>query len=178
MKGVLVFCGSREGVKPEFGAAADALGAGLARAGFRLVYGGGSIGLMRRLADSALAAGGSVTGVIPRFLADREVAHTGLTELVQVDSMHARKQVMLARADAVVTLPGGYGTLDETVEALTWRQLRLHDKPILICNVAGWADALLAAFDAMRISGFAYGDALYEVFPDVGSTLARLGGCV
>src|SRR5205807_2470705 len=116
---VAVFCGSRPGTLPEFHASAAALGRGLGRAGLRLVYGGGRIGLMGALADAALAAGGEVIGVIPEFLTRLEVAHDGVAELIVTDSMHVRKHRMFELADAFVTLPGGLGTLDETVEILT-----------------------------------------------------------
>ena len=133
-------------------------------------------GLMGAVADATLAAGGEVLGVIPEFLTRMEVAHTGLTSLEVTDSMHTRKRRMFDAAEAFVTLPGGLGTLDETVEIITWRQLGLHDKPVLICNVAGWADALLGAFEATMRDGFASGSArgLYEVLPDVPSVLRRL----
>ncbi len=139
---VAVFCGSRSGNDPAYHCAAQALGTGLAKAGIRLVYGGGRIGLMGVLADAALAAGGDVLGIIPEFLTRREVAHEGVTKMVVTDSMHSRKQRMFEAADAFVSLPGGLGTLDETIEIITWRQLRLHAKPILICDVAGSAARL------------------------------------
>ncbi len=175
-KSVVVFCGSRAGRNPAWLAAATALGGGLAQRGTRLVYGGGRVGLMGAVADAALAAGGQVVGVIPEFLTEWEVAHAGLTTLEVTDSMHSRKRRMFDLADAVVTLPGGLGTLDETVEVVTWRQLGLHAKPVLVCNVAGWADALLAAFDQAVRDGFAEPatGSFYEVLPDVPAVLARL----
>ena len=173
---VAVFCGSHAGDDPAFREAAVSLGEGLARSGIRLVYGGGRVGLMGALADSVLAAGGQVIGVIPDFLTRREVAHAGVTELIVTDSMHTRKRRMFELADAFVTLPGGLGTLDETFEIVTWRQLRLHDKPILLCNVAGWAAPLLAAMEAAVERGFAYPEVrrLYEVTAGVGPLLERL----
>ncbi len=173
---VVVFCGSRQGRDPAWLQAAADLGHGLGRAGIRLVYGGGRVGLMGAVADAALAAGGQVLGVIPEFLTRMEVAHTGLTALEITDSMHTRKRRMFDSVDAFITLPGGLGTLDETVEIITWRQLGLHDKPVLICNVAGWADGLLGAFAAAVRDGFASESAhdLYEVLPDVPAILARL----
>ena len=173
---VVVFCGSRQGRDPAWLAAAAALGRGLGRAGIRLVYGGGRVGLMGAVADAAMAAGGEVLGVIPEFLTRMEVAHTGLTALEITDSMHTRKRRMFDCADAFVTLPGGLGTLDETVEVITWRQLGLHDKPVLICNVGGWADGLLGAFDAAVRDGFASESArgLYEVVADVDAVLRQL----
>ncbi len=146
-RSIAVFCGSRVGNRPQFAAAAQELGRGLAEAGNRLVYGGGQIGLMGQLADAALAAGGNVLGVIPQFLTAFEVAHTDLPDLVITDSMHSRKRHMFEQADAFVMLPGAVGTFDETIEVITWKQLKLHDKPIFIANIAGSADAFLALLD-------------------------------
>jgi uncharacterized protein (TIGR00730 family) len=173
---VAVFCGSRLGNSPEFAAAAAALGAGLAQAGMRLVYGGGKVGMMGVLADAALAAGGHAVGVIPEFLVGREVAHPGLTEIIVTTSMHARKERMADMADAFVMLPGGLGTLDETVEILTWRQLGLHAKPVLLCDVAGSAAPLLAALDAAIAQGFSSQEVrgYCEQLPGPAATLARL----
>jgi hypothetical protein len=173
---VAVFCGAQRGSDPRPLAAAAALGRGLAEAGRRLVYGGGRIGLMGALADAALGAGGEVVGVIPEFLTRREVAHSGLTRLIVTESMHARKQRMFALADAFVTLPGGLGTLDETVEIITWRQLGLSDKPVLLCAVAGSAAPLLDAIDAMIAAEFASASVrgLFEVADGVPAVLERL----
>jgi len=173
---VAVFCGSRTGNDPAYRAAAQALGLGLARASIRLVYGGGRIGLMGVMADAALAAGGTVTGVIPEFLTQREVAHETITELIVTDSMHNRKQRMFEAADAFVSLPGGLGTLDETIEIITWRQLGLHAKPVLICNVAGSAAPFLATIEAAIAAGFAGPEArrIYEVLDGVPAVLKRL----
>jgi uncharacterized protein (TIGR00730 family) len=156
--------------------AAQALGKGLAEQNIRLIYGGGRVGLMGIVADAVLDAGGEVIGIIPEFLSKREVAHEGLTEHHVTDTMHSRKTKMFALADVFITMPGGLGTLDETVEIVTWRQLGLHDKPILICNFGGWARGLLAAFDAAINDGFADPSAadLYEVLPTVDSVLERL----
>ena len=172
---VAVFCGSRLGADPAYAAAARAAGAGLAQAGIRLIYGGGKIGLMGLLADAAIAAGGVVSGVIPDFLSTREVMHEQVADLTVTDSMHSRKQRMFAEADAFLVLPGGLGTFDETMEIITWRQLRLHDKPIVIANVAGWAEALLAALDRAVEDGFADASAraLFSVAPSVEAALAR-----
>ncbi len=134
-----VFCGSRVGAGPAYAEAGRALGRGLARAGIRLVYGGGRIGIMGVVADAVLQAGGNVLGVIPDFLTRIEVAHQAVSEMIVTDSMHARKLRLYEEADAFLTMPGGLGTFDETFEVITWRQLGLHDKPILLCNVAGWA---------------------------------------
>ena len=173
---VAVFCGSRSGNDPAYNSAAQALGWGLGKAGIRLVYGGGRIGLMGVLADAALAAGGDVLGVIPEFLTRREVAHAGVTRMVVTDSMHSRKQHMFEAADAFVSLPGGLGTLDETIEIITWRQLRLHAKPILICDVAGSAAAFLATIEAVIAADFALPEArrLFEVVDGVPAVLQRL----
>ena len=171
-----MFCGAHAGNDPAFRAAATALGSGLARAGMRLVYGGGRVGLMGALADGALAAGGQVVGVIPEFLTRWEVAHDGVSELVVTDSMHSRKRHMFELSDAFVSLPGGLGTLDETIEILTWRQLKLHDKPILVCDVDGSAAPLLAVIEAAITSGFARADAraLFERTQGVAATIERL----
>ncbi len=176
MRSVVVFCGSRPGRDPAWHAATQELGRGLAEAGIRLIYGGGKLGLMGAVADAVLDAGGEVLGIIPEFLTAMEVAHERVTELVVTDSMHSRKRRMFELADAFVTMPGGLGTLDETVEIITWRQLGLHEKPVLLCNVGGWADALLGAFETAVADGFAGQSArfLYEVFPDVPGVLARL----
>ena len=154
MKGVCVFCGSRAGTRPEYAAAARALGALLAERGLTLVYGGGNVGLMGHIADAALAAGGRVIGVIPQSLVDREVAHHGVSELRIVRTMHERKALMNDLADAFVALPGGFGTLDEFFEVLTWAQLGIHGKPCGLLNVAGYFDPLLAAADHMAAEGF------------------------
>jgi uncharacterized protein (TIGR00730 family) len=173
---VAVFCGSRTGNDPVYAAAAQALGRGLAEAGIKLVYGGGRIGLMGTMADAALAVGGSVLGVIPEFLMRREVAHAGVTDLVVTDSMHSRKQHMFQASDAFVSLPGGLGTLDETIEIITWRQLRLHHKPVLVCDVAGSAGGFLAAIEAAIDADFAAPSAteLFEVLSGVPAVLRRL----
>ena len=173
---VAVFCGAHAGRDPRYLDAATAMGAGLARAGLRLVYGGGRTGLMGALADAALAAGGTVTGVIPEFLTRWEVAHEGVADMTVTDSMHSRKRLMFDAADAFVTLPGGLGTLDETIEIITWRQLRLHDKPILLCDVAGSAQPLLATIEAAITDGFAHASvrALFQVCAGVDATLERL----
>jgi hypothetical protein len=140
---VCVFCGSAGGTDPRFAEAARATGTLLAQRGLALVYGGGHVGLMGALADAALAAGGRVTGVIPEHLMRPEVAHLGLSELVVVESMHQRKRLMADRADGFLVLPGGYGTLDETFEMVTWLQLGLQHKPLALINVAGYFDPLL-----------------------------------
>lgn len=143
VRSICVFCGSQPGVQPEYVAAARELGAYLAQHGIELVYGGGHIGMMGAVADSALAHRGRVIGVIPEHLMRPEVAHQQLTELVVVDSMHTRKRTMAERCDAFIVLPGGYGTLEEMFEMVTWLQLKLHAKPVGILNVEGFYDRLL-----------------------------------
>ncbi|MBE7730401.1 TIGR00730 family Rossman fold protein [Komagataeibacter sp. FXV3] len=173
---VAVFCGSRFGSRPEYAAQSRALGTALGQAGIRLVYGGGHVGLMGTVADAVLATGGAVTGIIPAFLHSREIMHEGVTDLTVTDSMHDRKARMFAQSDAFVVMPGGLGTFDETIEIMTWRQLRQHDKPIYIVNVAGWADPLLAMVDACITDGFASPSArnLFAVVPDVATLMTAL----
>ena len=144
MKRVCVFCGSAAGARAAYAEAARDFAAELGRRGLGLVYGGASVGLMGALADTALAAGVEVIGVIPRALAARELAHAGLTELRLVDSMHERKATMASLVDGFVALPGGLGTLEETLEILTWSLLGIHRKPIGLLNTAGYYDGLLA----------------------------------
>jgi uncharacterized protein (TIGR00730 family) len=151
---VCVFCGSARGSDPRFVEAGRATGALLGRRALALVYGGGHIGVMGALADAALAAGAHVTGVIPRHLMRPEVAHLGLSELIVVDSMHERKRQMADRADCFLVLPGGYGTLDETFEMVTWLQLGLQRKPLALVNVAGYFDPLLRWVQHAVESGF------------------------
>jgi hypothetical protein len=141
-----VFCGSSTGLNPAFAAQARVLGAELARRGIGVVYGGGNVGLMGVVADAALAAGGEVIGVIPHGLVARELAHRGVTELHVVNSMHERKALMASFSDAFIAMPGGFGTLEEFCEAVTWTQLGVHSKPCGVLNVDGFYDALLAFF--------------------------------
>ena len=150
MNSVAVYCGSSSGTNPLYTAQAQALGAALVAHNLMLVYGGGRVGLMGTIADAVLAHGGKVVGVIPDFLADKELAHLGCTELHIVKSMHERKLLMAERADAFVAMPGGYGTLEELFEVLTWGQLGLHHKPVALLNVDGYYDHLLLALDRMR----------------------------
>jgi len=155
---ICVFCGSRTGSDPAYESAARSLGRMMAERDVRLVYGGGHVGLMGVVADAVLDAGGQVIGVIPDFLKRREVGREDLTELVVTDSMHSRKQRMFELADAFVALPGGLGTLDETIEVATWKQLGLHAKPIVILDAAGYWGALSALLASVVKGGFAYGD--------------------
>jgi uncharacterized protein (TIGR00730 family) len=151
---VCVFCGSSVGSNEAYLREAKELGAAIAAAGWGLVYGGTSIGLMGATADAALAAGAEVIGVLPQALQDREIAHTGLTQLHLVGSMHERKALMASLADAFVALPGGYGTLDEFFEVVTWAQLRIHNKPCVLVNTAGYYDPLMRFLDHMIRQGF------------------------
>ncbi|HEX9994285.1 MAG TPA: TIGR00730 family Rossman fold protein [Acidimicrobiales bacterium] len=160
LRSVCVYCGSSPGADPAFAAVAGQVGALLAGAGIRLVYGGGAVGLMGTVADAALAAGGEVVGVIPRGLFRREVAHPGLTELVEVRSMHERKQVMFDRSDAFVALPGGIGTVEELVEVATWAQLGISDKPVATLDVAGYWRPLHALLRSMADAAFLREDSL------------------
>jgi uncharacterized protein (TIGR00730 family) len=150
-----VYCGSSGAVDRQYREAASELGARLAAAGIGLIYGGGRVGLMGLLADAALAGGGVVTGVIPSRLRDAELAHGGATELVVVASMHDRKRVMAERAGAFAILPGGVGTLDEMFEILSWKQLKLHAKPIFLVDIAGYWEPLRTVLDHVIAKGFA-----------------------
>ena len=147
LRRVCVYCGSTSGNRPAFAVAAAGLGQLLAREGIGVVYGGASVGLMGIVADAALASGGEVIGVLPEKLFEREVAHAGLTELHTVASMHERKALMSELADAFVALPGGYGTIEEVVEAVTWTQLGIHDKPVGLLDVEGYFEHLVAFLD-------------------------------
>jgi len=157
MRRVCIFAGSRDGAAGYL-EAARAMGAAVARRGWGVVYGGASVGTMGAVADAALAAGGEVQGVIPASMVARELAHTRLTRLHVVDSMHERKAKMHALSAAFVALPGGFGTLDETFEAITWAQLELHDKPIGLLDVNGYWQPLLRWIERSVADGFAPGD--------------------
>ena len=151
---VCVYCGSGPGTNPRFIEAAIALGKILAEHGIRLVYGGGSIGLMGAIATSVLDHGGSVTGIIPNFLTARENALTRIQEMIVTPDMHERKRLMFERSDAFVALPGGIGTLEELVEQMTWQQLGRHTKPVLLANIDGFWEPLLALLAHMRATEF------------------------
>ena len=171
-----VYCGSSGAVEDRYRNAASELGARLGAAGIELVYGGGRVGLMGLLADAALAAGGKVTGIIPARLLRAEVAHCGVGELVVVDSMHDRKRLMAERADAFAVLPGGIGTLDELFETLSWKQLELHDKPILLVDIGGYWAPLRELLDHIVVNGFARPQTrrLLHVVPSVSALMAAL----
>jgi uncharacterized protein (TIGR00730 family) len=171
-----VYCGSAGGVDEKYRQAAKELGTHLAAAGIGLVYGGGRVGLMGVLADAVLAGGGEVVGIIPARLRDAELAHMGATELVVVATMSERKRLMAEHADAFAILPGGIGTLDETFEILSWRQLDLHDKPIFLVDIGGYWKQLCALLDHIVAEGFARPAArrLLQVVPTVAALMAAL----
>ncbi len=154
IRALCVYCGSSNSVAPRHLAAAAELGRLAAGRGVEIVFGGGRVGLMGALADGALAAGGRVTGIIPEHLQDLEVGHDGVSEMIVVDSMHTRKRRMFERSDAFCALPGGMGTLDETFEIVTWKQLGLHDKPVLLVNLDGFWDPLLALIAHQLEAGY------------------------
>lgn len=173
---ICVFCASHSGADPRYAESARAFGDLLARSGRRIVYGGGNTGLMGALAESALAAGGEIVGVMPKHLVDREVAHRGLTRLDVVDSMHQRKARLADMADAFVALPGGLGTLEEFVEIWTWGQLGLHRKPYGLLNVAGYYTPLLGFLDHAVVHGFVRPEhrAMVQVAADPAELIAAM----
>ncbi|ACT95319.1 LOG family protein [Dyadobacter fermentans] len=154
MHSIVVYCGSNPGKKALYAEAAYAIGKALAERNIKLIYGGGNLGLMGRVADGAMDQGGFVTGIIPNFLAKLEVAHKTLSELHFVETMHERKAKMVSMSDGVIALPGGYGTLDELFEILTWAQLRIFHGPVGLLNVNGFYDLLLLQLDKMVEEGF------------------------
>jgi len=170
---VCVYCGSRDGNNPAYAAAADALGHGIAVRGWRLVYGAGDVGLMGRVARGAQAAGGDTFGVIPTHLLQREVGKRDLGTFIITETMHERKKVMFMNADAVVVLPGGAGSLDELMEVLTWAQLGLHAKPIVLLNTDGYWNPLLTLLQHVVDEGFADASllSLFTVRDDVADAL-------
>jgi uncharacterized protein (TIGR00730 family) len=151
---VVVYCASADGNDPAYREEATRLGQALARDGMGLIYGGATVGLMGAVADGALGEGGSVVGFLPRVLVSREIAHQGLTRLEYNETMHERKAAMLELADAVIALPGGFGTLDELMEALTWAQLGIHNKPCVLINTLGYYDGLLGFLETAVAVGF------------------------
>jgi uncharacterized protein (TIGR00730 family) len=172
-KWVCVFCASAAGVSPLYMEAARSLGRLIAQRGYGLAYGGATVGAMGAVADAALEAGGDVVGVIPEVIREREIDHKGLTELHVVSTMHERKALMASRADAFVALPGGYGTLDEFIEIVTWAQLKIHAKPCVLVNVGGFYDGFLRFLDHTVEEGFilAANRTLIQVAPDPGDAL-------
>jgi len=156
MHSITIFCGSRDGRDPRYVEQARELGLQLAGKGLRIVFGGGRKGLMGALADGMLEGGGRVTGIIPRLLLEWEVQHTGVTELIITESMHERKTLLYKMCDAAIVLPGGYGTLDEMFELLTWNQLNLHDKKVFVLNTAGFYDHLHTHMRHLFDQGFLY----------------------
>jgi uncharacterized protein (TIGR00730 family) len=174
---VCVFCGSAPGARPSYSAAAKGLGGSLARAGITLVYGGGRLGLMGIVADAALEAGGRVVGVIPRMLIERELAHPNLTRQHVVATMHERKTLMAEMSDAFVALPGGMGTFDELVEIVTWAQLGLHAKPVILTNVEDYFSTLYAMLDRAVAEGFVTAEsrARWQNADSVSSVMQILG---
>jgi hypothetical protein len=179
MERICVFAGSGVGNRPAYREAATALGRLLGQRGVEIIYGGGNTGLMGELANAALATGGTVTGIIPAALRDRELAHTGLTRLEVVESMHARKARMAELADAFIALPGGVGTLEELFEVFTWAQLGIHHKPCGLLNTDGYYDALIRFLEEMVAEGFLRPDqrALLEMDPDPEGLLMALAAC-
>jgi uncharacterized protein (TIGR00730 family) len=172
---VCVFCGASPGTDPRHVALARAVGTGLAERGIGLVYGGGRVGLMGAVADAALAAGGTVTGIIPSSLVERELAHPGLTTLLVVETLHERKAQMAQRADGFIALPGGLGTLEELAEVASWGQLGLYAKPIGLLGDGGYWDGLLAWLEHAVAEGFLRPDhaAFLTADADLGALLAR-----
>lgn len=176
VKRLCVYCGSSDRVDETYRAAATRLGALMAEAGIELIYGGGRVGLMGLVANAVLAAGGRVTGIIPSHLYDLEVAHSGISKLIVVGNMHERKKLMFDLSDAFAVLPGGLGTLDEAIEIITWRQLKLHGKPLIIANVRGYWAPLKTLIDHTVDAGFAppLAHGLYRFVDSVEDVLAAL----
>lgn len=176
VQSLCVYCGASSRVDQIYKDAAAALGRLLARENIEIIFGGGRVGLMGILADAALGAGGRVTGIIPQHLEDEEVGHRGLTELIIVPNMHARKQLMADRSDGFLVLPGGLGTLDETFEIITWKQLRLHDKPIVMIDIAEYWAPFHALFRHVIERGFATAAtaALYTTITELGMLMEVL----
>ncbi|MGA7570340.1 MAG: TIGR00730 family Rossman fold protein [Candidatus Aquilonibacter sp.] len=177
MARLCIFCGAHAGSNGDYRNLAAEVARAVHGAGFGVVYGGGRVGLMGALADAMLALGGEVIGVIPKGLATSEVAHDGVERLHVVESMHERKALMADLSDGFIALPGGYGTMDEFHEILTWRQLGIHNKPIGLLNAGGYYDHLLALYDRMRSEGFVTQNArqLFVGAPEIGELLRAMG---
>ncbi len=174
MSRITIFCGASAGKDPKWALMAAEVGRVIAERGHGIVYGGGHVGLMGIVADAAMKAGGEVIGVIPRFMEKAEQAHEGVTDLILVDTMHQRKQRMHELSNAVIALPGGFGTLDELFELLTWRQIGLHTQPIGLLNAFGFYDALLAQIGHMRKEGFLHGETDVIVAEDIQALVGQL----
>ena len=178
IRSVCVFCGSAIGANEAYMRTAASLGATLAEHGIQVVYGGARVGLMGAVADGALSRGGRVVGVMPRMMERYEIAHDGLGEMVWTDDLHDRKREMAARADAFVVLPGGFGTLEEALEVISWKQMRLFDKPIVLVDTLGFFQPLVALAAAVVREGFAYAraDALFTVVSRVEELVGSFAG--
>lgn len=163
IQSLAVFCGSKNGSNPLFTKQAAELGKLMAKNNITLVYGGGSAGIMGTIADSVMENGGKVTGIIPKLLLEWEVQHRGITELIICDDMHVRKRKLYSLCDAALILPGGFGTLDELFEIVTWNQLTIHDKHIYILNSGGFYDHLIQHIDRMKEEGFLYEEAIKRI---------------
>ena len=174
IQSIAVYCGAKTGNNPAYRLVAEELGRELALRKIGLVYGGGGTGVMGVLSDSVLDNGGQVTGVIPRFLDSHEIAHDGLTELVKVDSMHIRKQTMFDRADAFIILPGGIGTLDEFFEIITWKQLKQHNKPVILVNVSGCWDSVNKLIEDLVKNDFLHSNSseMFSVVENIGDAFS------
>ena len=171
-----MFCGSRKGNNLDFRTTAVATGTAIGKRGWRLVYGGGGVGLMNEVANSTIVAGGEVIGVIPEFLRIREAGHEGLHDLIITSGMHDRKQIMYSMANAFLILPGGVGTLDETIEIITWKQLKLHKKPIILIDTNKFWSHFLKTLENSVDNGFMDKSIfdLFEIAPDVDAAIAKI----
>ena len=176
IRSLCVYCGSSDRGSPAHHEAAKLLGQAMARAGIRLVYGGGRIGMMGRIADAVLQSGGEVVGIIPKFLEQVEVGHSGVTQLIVTENMHDRKQKMAEFSDAFLIMPGGLGTLDETFEILTWKQLGLHEKPVIVADIDGYWRHLVDLIDHMIAESYAKPEnrALFQVIGSIDELLPAL----
>jgi uncharacterized protein (TIGR00730 family) len=163
IQSLAVFCGSKNGNNPLFTEHATQLGKLMAEKNIKLIYGGGSAGLMGSIADAVMKHGGSVTGIIPKILLEWEVQHRGITELIIADDMHVRKRTIYSLSDAALILPGGFGTLDELFEIVTWNQLTIHDKEIYILNSGGFYNHLIQHIELMKREGFLYAEAIKRI---------------
>lgn len=174
MTRIAVFCGASLGKDARYAQLAQQVGRTIAERGIGVVYGGGHVGLMGIVADAAMKAGGEVIGVIPRFMAKSELAHEGVTELILVDTMHERKMRMHQLSQGVIAIPGGFGTMDELFELLTWRQIGLHTQPVGLLNAFGFYDALLAQMAHMRNEGFLHGETDVLIETTIHALLERI----